>query len=98
MATNGEAVDPAAQELRAAFENREQVAARVGALTAPVRVPHPGDIERSRMEPATNAARALLKSGGERAPRLRIDPRRPRGDGAMITPAPESPSPAQTFA
>ena len=70
--------DLAAQELLAAFENREQVAARVGALTAAVRVPRPGDIERSRMEPATNAARALMESGGERAPRLRIDPRRRR--------------------
>ena len=30
------------------------------------------------MEPATNAARALMESGGERAPRLRIDPRRRR--------------------
>lgn len=72
-------VDAAAEELISAYEHREKVASRVIALTGVIRTPRPGDVAYSRAEAVANEARALLGRDGEAAPRLRHDPRAPRG-------------------
>jgi hypothetical protein len=48
-----------------------------------VRIPRPGDIQRTMAEDVRRAAADLLMAGGEQAPKLRVDPRKPRHPEAI---------------
>jgi hypothetical protein len=82
-------VDHACNELIAAYHERQLVEGRVTTLTAMIRQPRPGDVERTRAEAVAAAASALLQAGGEQAPLLRDDPTTPRpGELADAEPEP----------
>jgi hypothetical protein len=71
-------VDAALGEVVAAFTAREHTAARVSVLAGAIRTVRPGEVERSRVEPAARACSDALDRGGETPPTLKIDPRQPR--------------------
>jgi hypothetical protein len=86
-----EAVTQAARSLVAAFHERQAVDQRVTSLAAMIgRTMRPGDVLRSRAGEAARAAERLLATGGERPPRLTVDPRRPRHSQAVAEAEPDA--------
>jgi hypothetical protein len=77
-----------------AYQEREAIAARIDALAGSIRRPKYGDVVTTKLEPVVRAATAVLEADppGEAAPRLRSDPRLPRG--GSIPAVEESPWPA----
>jgi hypothetical protein len=73
-----EKVNTAATALVEAFNEREQVAAQIAALASQAGRINPGDVSRSAAEGAAQAAAALIQRGGEVAPTLLHDPRKPQ--------------------
>jgi hypothetical protein len=71
------AVNRACRVLEAAYQERQAVEQNVTALAGMVRVPRPGDVQRTRAEAVVREANRLLAEGGEAPARLTVDPRAP---------------------
>jgi len=79
-----EAVNRACRAVEAAYYERQAVEQRVTTVAAMVRVPRPGDVRRTKAEAVVRETNRLLAEGGEQAPTLTVDPRKPR-HGETIT-------------
>jgi hypothetical protein len=78
-----DAVNRACGAVESAYLERQLVEQRLTALVGMVRIPRPGDISRTVAEDVRRAAADLLLAGGEQAPKLRVDPRKPRHPEAV---------------
>jgi hypothetical protein len=93
-----ERASAALAEVVSAYRAREAVAGRIDALAGTIRRPRFGDVTLSKLAPIVREATRVLEGGppGEVKPRLKADPRQPRG--GSLPAAEESPWPPVTFA
>jgi hypothetical protein len=78
-----EALNRACRAVETAYLERQLVEQRLTSVVGMVRIPRPGDIQRTMAEGVRRAAGDLLMAGGEQAPKLRVDPRQPRHPEAI---------------